>query len=145
MKINFSNRLGREDFVIAFILSDVIVWVPALLLWAVLKFIDVVFASEITSTGIIAWALLVVPLVSSVVLSLSALVRRHHDLNQFWGVPAITTFVIFVLATVNGDIGRLMGFVYLLYLAFSKSVIEDNKYGEAMSYHNIWEKLGLKK
>lgn len=86
---------------------------------------------------------IVAPIIASGILSLSILVRRHHDLNQSWIVPVIIGFVLAVLSSIDKSIGGLMSFIYFLYLAFSKSVDDGNKYGKLVSYKNVWGKIGI--
>ncbi|MEL7666130.1 MAG: DUF805 domain-containing protein [Candidatus Shapirobacteria bacterium] len=143
MKINFKDRLSRKDFVIAIILTQIIVWIPIFVLWAVVSLIDTIFALMLSSSGILSLFFIVAPIVISGFLSISILIRRHHDLNQSWAVPIIIAFVLFVLSSIDKGIGGLMSFIYFLYLAFSKSVDEGNKYGKSVSYKNIWEKIGI--
>jgi uncharacterized membrane protein YhaH (DUF805 family) len=143
MKINFKDRLSKKDFVIAIILTPIIVWIPIFVLWAIVSLIDTIFALMLSTSGVLSLFFIVTPIVVSGILSLSILIRRHHDLNQSWAVPIIIAFVLFVLSSVDKSIGGLMSFIYFLYLAFSKSVDEGNKYGKPISYKNIWEKMGI--
>ncbi|HPJ16929.1 MAG TPA: DUF805 domain-containing protein [Candidatus Woesebacteria bacterium] len=143
MKINYKDRLGRKDFIIAIILTPIIVWIPIFVLWAVVSLIDTIFALMLSTSGILSLFFIVAPIVASGILSLSILVRRHHDLNQSWVIPVIIAFVLLVLSSIDKGIGGLMSFVYFLYLAFSKSVNEGNKYGKPISYKNVWEKIGI--
>jgi uncharacterized membrane protein YhaH (DUF805 family) len=143
MKINFKDRLSRKDFVIAIILAPIIVWIPIFVLWAVVSLIDTIFGLMFSSSGILSLFFIVAPFTISGFLSISILIRRHHDLNQSWAIPIIIAFVLFVLSSVDKDIGGLMSFIYFLYLAFSKSINEGNKYGKPVSYKNIWEKIGI--
>ena len=145
MKLNYKDRLSRKDFVIAIILTPIIVWMPIFVLWAVVTLIDTIFALMVSTSGVLSLFFIVAPIIASGLLSLSILVRRHHDLNQLWTVPVIIAFVLLVLSSIDKGIGGLMSFIYFLYLAFSKSVDEGNKYGKPVSYKNIWEKIGIKK
>lgn len=143
MKINFKNRLSKKDFIIAIILNPIIVWIPIFVLWAVVSLVDTIFALMLSTSGVLSLFFIVAPIIVSGLLSLSILIRRHHDLNQSWVVPVVIAFVLFVLSSIDKSVGRLMSFIYFLYLAFSKSVDEGNKYGKPISYKNIWEKMGI--
>lgn len=143
MKINFKDRLSRKDFVIAIILTPIIVWIPIFVLWAVISLIDTIFALMLSTSEVLSLFFIVAPIIASGLLSLSILIRRHHDLNQSWGVPVIIAFVLFVLSSIDKSIGGLMSFIYFLFLAFSKSVDDGNKYGKPVDYKNIWEKIGI--
>lgn len=143
MKINFKDRLSKKDFVIAIILTPIIVWIPIFVLWAIVSLVDTIFALMLSTSGVLSLFFIVAPIIVSGLLSLSILIRRHHDLNQSWVVPVIVAFVLFVLSSIDKGIGGLMSFIYFLYLTFSKSVDEGNKYGKPVSYKNIWEKIGI--
>jgi uncharacterized membrane protein YhaH (DUF805 family) len=143
MKINFKDRLSKKDFIIAIILTPIIVWIPIFVLWAVVSLIDTIFALMLSTSGILSLFFIVAPIVASGILSLSILVRRHHDLNQSWVIPVVIAFVLMVLSSIDKGIGGLMSFIYFLYLVFSKSVDEGNKYGKSISYKNVWEKIGI--
>ncbi len=143
MKINFKDRLSKKDFIIAIILTPIIVWIPIFVLWAVVSLIDTIFGLMFSTSGILSLFFIVAPIVMSGLLSLSILIRRHHDLNQSWVVPVLIGFVLAVLSSIDKSIGGLMSFIYFLYLAFSKSVDDGNKYGKQVSYKNIWEKIGI--
>jgi uncharacterized membrane protein YhaH (DUF805 family) len=143
MKINFKDRLSKKDFIIAIILTPIIVWIPIFVLWAVVSLVDTIFALMLSTSGVLSLFFIVVPIIVSGLLSLSILIRRHHDLNQSWVVPVVIAFVLFVLSSIDKSIGGLMSFIYFFYLAFSKSVDEGNKYGKPVSYKNIWEKMGI--
>ena len=143
MKINFKDRLSKKDFVIAIILTPIIVWIPIFVLWAVVSLIDTIFGLMLSTSGILSLFFIVAPIILSGILSLSILVRRHHDLNQSWVVPVVIGFVLAVLSSIDKSIGGSMSFIYFLYLAFSKSVDDGNKYGKPVSYKNIWEKIGI--
>lgn len=143
MKINFKDRLSKKDFVIAIILTPIIVWIPIFVLWAVVSLIDIIFGLMFSTSGMLSLFFIVAPIIASGLLSLSILVRRHHDLNQSWVVPVVIGFVLAVLSSIDKSIGGLMSFIYFLYLAFSKSVDDGNKYGKPVSYKNVWEKIGI--
>ena len=145
MKINFKDRLSRKDFIVSIILTPIIVWIPVFVLWAVVSLIDTIFALMLSTSGVLSLFFIVAPIVASGFLSISILIRRHHDLNQSWAVPIVIAFVLFVLSSIDKGIGGLMSFIYFLCLAFSKSIDEGNKYGKPVSYKNIWEKIGIKK
>lgn len=143
MKINFKDRLSKKDFVISIILTPIIVWIPIFVLWAVVSLVDTIFGLMLSTSGVFSLFFIVAPIIASGLLSLSILVRRHHDLNQSWVAPVIIGFVLFVLSLVDKGIGGLMSFIYFLFLAFSKSVDDGNKYGKPVDYKNIWEKIGI--
>ena len=143
MKLNFKDRLSKKDFVIAIILTPIIVWIPIFVLWAVVSLIDTIFGLMLSTSGILSLFFIVAPIIMSGLLSLSILVRRHHDLNQSWVIPVVIAFVLMVLSSIDKGIGGLMSFIYFLYLVFSKSVDEGNKYGKPISYKNVWEKIGI--
>lgn len=143
MKINFKDRLSRKDFIISIILSQIVAWVPIYVLWASIKLIDIIFGFMFSGSGGLSFFFIVAPFIISALLSLSILIRRHHDLNQSWMAPIIVGFVLLILSGVDKSFGGLMSFVYFLYLAFSKSVEEGNKYGKPTNYKNVWEKMGI--
>lgn len=143
MKLNYKDRLGRKDFIIAIILSQIVAWVPIYILWAIIKLIDTIFGFMFSASGGLSLFFIVAPFIISGLLSLSVLIRRHHDLNQSWMIPIVVGFVLLVLSAVDKSIGGLMSFIYFLYLALSKSVEEGNKYGKLTSYKNVWEKIGI--
>jgi len=143
MKLNFKDRLSKKDFIIAIILTPIIVWIPIFVLWAVVSLTDTIFGLMLSTSGILSLFFIVAPIIMSGLLSLSILVRRHHDFNQSWVIPVIIAFVLLVLSLIDKGIGGLMSFIYFLYLAFSKSVDEGNKYGKPIIYKNVWEKIGI--
>ena len=143
MKINFKDRLSKKDFIISIILTPIVAWIPIYILWVVIKLIDTIFGFMLSTSGVLSLFFIVVPIIASGLLSLSILIRRHYDLNQSWVVPIVIAFVLLVLSSIDKSVGGLMSFVYFLYLAFSKSVDEGNKYGKPISYKNIWEKMGI--
>ena len=143
MKLNFKDRLSKKDFVISIILTPIIVWIPIFVLWAVVSLIDTIFGLMLSTSGVLSLFFIVAPIIASGLLSLSILIRRHHDLNQSWVVPVIIAFVLLVLSSIDKSIGGLMSFIYFLFLAFSKNVDEHNKYGKQISYKNVWEKIGI--
>lgn len=141
MKLNFKGRLQNKDFIISIIFALLISWISVFVLWAPLVLFTTIFGLGISSFA--SLILLFIPLATSIILSWSISVRRHHDLNQSWTIPIIVSFVLLILYLIDKSIGGLMSLVYFLYLAFSKSVDEGNKYGKLTTYKNIWEKIGI--
>lgn len=145
MKINFKDRISRKDFIIAIIVGPFIYLLPIFVAWALLKLVMTIFGIDDNSIlfEFISLVLVVLAVVLPIIFSFSATIRRHHDLNQSWAIPIVIAFVLFVLSSIDKGIGGLMSFIYFLYLAFSKSVDEENKYGKSTSYKNVWEKIGI--
>ncbi|HEV2403598.1 MAG TPA: DUF805 domain-containing protein [Candidatus Saccharimonadales bacterium] len=139
----FERRTGRLAFLLAIIYAMAPLIIVALLQMVVHFALASSTSSDVTTTttssnaltaivNIISLLVGIVSVVLIIPVTISAYVRRLHDVNQS-GLLTLLVFVPFV---------NLLLFLYLL---FAPGTQGANKYGNPVNSYNYWVVTGLKK
>ena len=147
LKQIYSGRLNRWSLLKGY-LATCLPFLIIFISYALIQILEIVFGVDLLGNGLLSFVYVILGLLAFVYagfVSLSVLIRRHHDLNQDWYYPLLIIGGLSLLSLVDTDIARLCQGGYVLALLFIKGSEAENRYGLPDKGKNIYQIIGLRK
>jgi len=128
----FQGRINRISFLKRSI-AIVLPFIGLFIFYWLFSIVELILGVKILSGDLLSFLYPIFGLmwfVCYILLSLSFLIRRHHDFNQSWIYPALINIGFVLLSLINIRIMSLGMIIYFIYLVMIEGTAQDNDFGE---------------
>jgi len=146
LKKLFEGRLCRWNYIFALLITPLILYIPVIAIWAILRLFVVLFGIDESNTlieFIRIFLLFTITSLIPLVLGPTLVIRRHHDINQSWYYPLIVILAIIIFKFINSPISSFVGGLYTLFLILKAGSEIKNNYGEVDKPRGLKSIFGL--